>query len=56
MPREEEGLQAIDREDTKLNTLDVRARDSALIIGQTYIPPGSYKGIDLLLNLVTLNK
>ena len=42
-------LQAIDREDTKLNTLDVRARDSALIIGQTYIPPGSYKGIDLLL-------
>lgn len=42
-------LQAIDREDTKLNTLDVRARDSALIIGQTYVPPGSYKGIDLLL-------
>lgn len=42
-------LQAIDREDTKLNTLDLRARDSALIIGQTYLPPGSYKGIDLLL-------
>lgn len=42
-------LEAIDREDTKLNTLDLRARDSALIIGQTYIPPGSYKGIDLLL-------
>ncbi|HLF13369.1 MAG TPA: hypothetical protein VI932_00585 [Bacteroidota bacterium] len=42
-------LTAIDREDTKLNTLDVRARDSAVIIGQTYVPPGSYKGIDLLL-------
>lgn len=42
-------LRAIDREDTKLNTLDERARDSTLIIGQTYIPPGSYKGIDLLL-------
>mgnify|MGYP001571873207 CR=1 FL=1 len=42
-------LEAIDRQDTKLNTLDVRARDSALIIGQTYVPPGSYKGIDLLL-------
>jgi hypothetical protein len=42
-------LEAIDREDTKLNTLDERARDSSLIIGQTYIPPGSYKGIDLLM-------
>jgi hypothetical protein len=42
-------LEAIDREDTKLNTLDVRARDSTLVVGQTYMPPGSYDGIDLLL-------
>jgi len=42
-------LEAIDRQDTKLNTLDVRARDSTLIIGQTYMPPGHYQGIDLLL-------
>jgi hypothetical protein len=42
-------LEAIIREDTKLNTLDVRARDSSLIIGTTYLPPGSYKGVDLLL-------
>ncbi len=42
-------LQAIDREDTKLNTLDVRARDSSLMVGQTYLPPGSYLGIGLLI-------
>ncbi len=42
-------LEAIERKPTKLNTLDLRARDSLLIIGQTYIPPGDYKGIDLLL-------
>jgi hypothetical protein len=42
-------LEAIDREDTKLNTLDERARDSTLIIGQTYMPPGSYQGIDILM-------
>jgi len=42
-------LEAIDRKPTKLNTLDIRARDSLLIIGQTYVPPGEYKGIDLLL-------
>jgi hypothetical protein len=42
-------LEAIERKPTKLNTLDVRARDSLMIIGLTYVPPGSYKGIDLLL-------
>jgi hypothetical protein len=42
-------LEAIERKPTKLNTLDQRARDSLLIIGQTYVPPGNYKGIDLLL-------
>lgn len=42
-------LEAITRKPTKLNTLDVRARDSLLIIGQTYAPPGEYKGVDLLL-------
>lgn len=42
-------LEAIERQPTKLNTLDVRARDSLLIVGQTYAPPGEYKGINLLL-------
>jgi len=42
-------LEAIERKPTKLNTLDQRAQDSTLIIGQTYVPPGDYKGIDLLL-------
>jgi hypothetical protein len=42
-------LEAIDRKPTKLNTLDLRARDSLLIIGKTYVPPGDYSGIDLLL-------
>ena len=42
-------LGAISRKSTKLNTLDLRARDSLLIIGQTYVPPGTYQGIDILL-------
>jgi hypothetical protein len=42
-------LEAIDRQDTKLNTLDLRAEDSTLIVGQTFLPPGNYQGIDLLL-------
>jgi len=46
-------LQAIERKPTKVNTLDERARDSLLVIGQTYIPPGNYKGIDLLLSPAT---
>ncbi len=43
-------LEAIDREDTKLNTLDIRAQDSLLIIGQTYLPPGSYTGVGMLID------
>ncbi len=40
-----EDLKAIQRTTNVYNTLDVRARDSALIIGQTYVPPGEYIGI-----------
>ncbi len=43
-------LEAIDREDTKVNTLDLRAQDSTLIIGQTYVPPGSYVAIGMLID------
>jgi hypothetical protein len=42
-------LEAIERRDTKLNTLDQRAEDSTLIVGQTFMPPGNYQGIDILL-------
>jgi hypothetical protein len=42
-------LEAIDRKDTKLNTLDARAQDSTMIIGKTYLPPGNYQGIDILM-------
>jgi len=43
-------LEAIERKPTKVNTLDVRAQDSLMVIGQTYAPPGNYQGIDLLLS------
>jgi hypothetical protein len=40
-----EDLKAIKRTSNVYNTLDYRARDSALVMGQTYIPPGRYLGI-----------
>ena len=42
-----EDLKAIQRTTNVYNTLDVRARDSILVMGQTYIPPGRYIGIIL---------
>lgn len=42
-----EDLRAIKRTTNIYNTLDPRARDSALIMGQTYVPPGSYRGVNL---------
>jgi len=40
---------AIGRTTSIYNTLDTLARDSALIIGEGYAPPASYRGVDLLI-------
>lgn len=40
-----EDLKAIKRTTNVYNTLDDRARDSILVMGQTYVPPGRYIGI-----------
>ncbi len=40
-------IQAKDRATSVYNTLDVRARDSSLVIGQGYAPPGDYVGFNL---------
>jgi hypothetical protein len=42
-----EDLNAIKRSSNVYNTLDLRARDSSLVLGATYIPPGRYIGIDV---------
>ncbi len=40
-----EDLKSIQRTTSVYNTLDDRARDSALVIGMSYAPPGRYVGI-----------
>ncbi|HUL42756.1 MAG TPA: hypothetical protein VLY03_00200 [Bacteroidota bacterium] len=40
-------IQAIKRNPIDYNTLDYRARDSDLVIGAGYAPPGDYLGIDI---------
>ena len=42
-------LKALDRTTGIYNTLDVRARDSSLVIGQAYLPPGDYISVLLLI-------
>lgn len=42
-----EDLRAIKRTSNIYNTLDPRARDSAIVMGQTYAPPASYRGINI---------
>ncbi len=42
-------LKALDRTTGIYNTLDVRARDSSLVIGQAYLPPGNYISVLLLI-------
>jgi hypothetical protein len=42
-----EDLKSIKRTTSVYNTLDERARDSVLVIGMAYAPPGRYLGIDL---------
>ena len=44
-----EDAKAIQRTVNVYNTLDFRARDSSLIIGQQYLPPGNYVGVNLLI-------
>ena len=42
-------LKAIESKTLLVNTLDFRARDSSLIIGETYVPPGDYIGVNMLI-------
>lgn len=42
-------LKAIGRTEESYNTLDSRAKDSTLVIGQGYLPPGDYVGIQMLI-------
>lgn len=44
-----EDLMAIESKTLLVNTLDFRARDSSLIIGETYVPPGDYVGVNMLI-------
>ncbi len=41
---------AISRTTNTYNTLDTRARDSSLVIGLGYAPPGDYIGVNLLVD------
>ncbi len=40
-------LRAIDRKNSTYNILQPLARDSMLVIGQVYAPPGNYSGVNL---------
>ncbi len=42
-------IKAIEAKAMVVNTLDKRAYNSNLVIGQTYIPPGDYSGILMLI-------
>ncbi len=42
-----EDLRATQRTTNVYNTLDVRARDGNLVMGQTYVSPGSYSGLTI---------
>ncbi len=42
-------IKAFETKPIIVNTLDPRARDSTLVIGQTYAPPDEYIGVDVLL-------
>jgi hypothetical protein len=43
-----EDTKAISRTTNTYNTLDKRARDSSLIMGEAYLPPGEYIGVNML--------
>jgi hypothetical protein len=42
-------LKAVRRENSTYNILQPAARDSNLVIGQTYAPPGDFAGINILM-------
>jgi len=44
-----EDTKAIGRTTNVYNTLDVRARDSSLVMGEGYLPPATYDGVNLLI-------
>ena len=44
-----EDANAIGRSPNTYNTLDLQARDSSLVVGQGYIPPGDYSGVGITL-------
>ena len=44
-----EDTKAIGRTTNVYNTLDVRARDSNIVMGEAYLPPGDYIGVNLLI-------
>ena len=44
-----EDTKAIGRTTNVYNTLDVRARDSSLVMGEAYLPPADYIGVNLLI-------
>lgn len=51
-------IKAIETKTAIVNTLDFRAQDSSLIIGQTLVPPGEYIGVNMLIEpkkMVILN-
>jgi hypothetical protein len=44
-----EDTKAIGRTTNVYNTLDFRARDSSLVMGEGYLPPAGYDGVNLLI-------
>ncbi|TAK56192.1 MAG: hypothetical protein EPO24_11445 [Bacteroidetes bacterium] len=42
-------VKAIDRKTASYNTLQPKARDSSLVIGQAYVPPGDFVSINMLM-------
>jgi hypothetical protein len=53
-----EDRSAIDTKPLGINVLDFRARDSILIVGESYLPPGEYSGIKFTIKpnrFLTLN-
>jgi hypothetical protein len=48
-----EDIKAIGRTTNLYNTLDARAQDSSLVMGEGYLPPGIFIGVNLLITPAT---
>ncbi|HUN64546.1 MAG TPA: DUF4382 domain-containing protein [Bacteroidota bacterium] len=46
-------LSALQRTTSIYNTLDTRARDSSLVVGESYLPPGDYVSVGMLIQAGT---